>query len=200
MTGATLDDPAAPLPSGTAGPLEPSRPCKRRPAAVRTIEEQLRTSLFLRVNRALQLTQTGQRLFKATDEALRLIDSAAAQVAGTSRSLALTTTVALASTWLVPLLPRFTRQHPELDLRLVSSNDMLDLEREQLDLAIRYVPPWMPAPAGEKLFDYQQFPVCAPSLATDNTRPLRTVADLQHHVLIDFETTLYGKAWSDWQC
>ncbi|MDH4288796.1 MAG: LysR family transcriptional regulator, partial [Aquincola sp.] len=81
---------------------------------MRTIKEQLRTSLFLRVNRALQLTQTGQRLFKATDEALRTIDSAAAQVAGTSRSLALTTTVALASTWLVPLLPRFTRQHPEL--------------------------------------------------------------------------------------
>ena len=51
---------------------------------------------------------------------------------------------------------------------------------------------------GEKLFDYEQFPVCAPALACDPLRPLRTPADLSRHVLLDFETTLYGRQWYDW--
>lgn len=166
---------------------------------VRTLEDQIGTPLFHRVNRSLQLTRAGQQLFRAADEALRLLDAATRRIAGPTRTLAVTTTVALASTWLVRRLPQFTRLHPELDMRIVASNDWLDLEREQIDLAIRFVPPEMSAPPCEKLFDYVQFPVCAPSLAADAERPLATTADLRHHVLLDFETRLYGRPWYDWE-
>lgn len=165
---------------------------------VRTLEEQLGRPLFRRVNRALQLTQAGQDLYAAVDEALALIDAAAARVAGASRTLSVTTTVALASTWLVPRLPSFVRRHPEIDMRFVASNDALDLEREQLDLAIRFVPLGMAPASDEKLFDYLQFPVCTPALAADPARPLREGADLARHVLLDLETVVYGRPWLDW--
>lgn len=166
---------------------------------VKTLEAQLGRPLFRRVNRALELTQAGQVLYRAVDEALALIADAAMRVAGDRRTLSVTTTVALASTWLVPRLPNFAQRHPEVDMRLVASNDALDLVRENLDLAVRYVPHVTPTPSKDKLFDYFQFPVCAPALLADAARPLRTPADLTRHVLLDFETTLYGRPWYDWQ-
>lgn len=166
---------------------------------IRTLEQQLGTTLFSRVNRALQLTLAGQELFRAVDEALGLIDAAAVRVTGAATTVSMTTTVALASTWLVPRLPRFTGQHPEIDLRVVASNDMLDLDRERLDLAIRFRPFWAGTSPGEKLFDYQQFPVCLPEVAADPARPLRSAADLSRHVLLEFEAVVYGRPWYDWR-
>jgi DNA-binding transcriptional LysR family regulator len=166
---------------------------------IRTLEEQIGRPLFRRVNRALELTETGAELYRAIDEALTLIDNATQRASGPWRTLAVTTTVALASTWLVPRLPRFAELHPEIDLRLVASNDAIDLERDGIDVAIRFATLDMKPPSPEKLFDYRQFPVCSPALARSRERPLRTLADLSRHVLLDFETILYGRPWYDWQ-
>lgn len=166
---------------------------------IKTLEQQLGKPLFRRVNRALELTQAGQELFGAAREGLALIDTAAARVAGSSTSLAVTTTVALASTWLVPRLPNFSKRHPGIDMRFVATNEAVNLEREHIDVAIRFVPIGTTPPSAEKLLDYQQFPVCSPALARDRKRPLRSVDDLAAHVLLDLETTVYGRPWYDWE-
>ena len=165
---------------------------------VKTLEEQIGKPLFRRVHRALQLTRAGEELYRATSEALALIDAAAGRVAESGKTLAVTTTTALASLWLAPRLPRFTRLHPGVDVRVVAANDKPDLEREQLDLAIRFVPRGADTPEGEPLFDCEIFPVCSPALARDKTRPLRTPGDLAHHVRLDFETIRDGRPWSEW--
>lgn len=167
---------------------------------IRTLEEQLGAPLFHRVNRTLRLTHEGEQLYRAVDEAIESIDTAARRIAGPGRTLAVTITVPLASTWLGPRLPRFALAHPEIDMRLAASNDVLDLARERIDVAIRHVPQGASEPAGgEKLFDYDIFPVCAPALARDRRRPLREVDDLSQHVLLDMQTTSNGRPWHDWQ-
>ena len=166
---------------------------------IRTLEQQLGRPLFRRVNRGLELTKAGEELYRAVDEALDRIDAAALRVAGAMRTLSVTTTVAMASTWLVPRLPRFAQLHPEIDMRVVASNDWIDLERAQIDVAVRYLLVDDPARARDKLFDYHQFPVCAPAVANDVSRPLRSISDLSRHVLLDFETTVYGRSWHDWE-
>lgn len=165
---------------------------------VKTLEEQLGRPLFRRVNRSLRLTAAGAELYAAASEALKSIDDAARRLGDTSRTLAVSTTVALASTWLVPRLPQFQKAHPQIDLRVVATNDAVDLERDRIDIAIRFATLQMPTPAAEKIFDYLQFPVCSPALARSRKLPLRNVADLARHVLIDFETLVYGRAWYDW--
>ena len=167
--------------------------------AVRTLEEQLGRPLFHRVNRALRLTHAGETLYRATDDALHLVDSAAARIAGAGDALGVTTTVALASLWLVPRLPQFTRTHPAIDVRIVATNDRIDLAREHLDLALHFVPSWETPPDAERLVDYLQFPVCAPALARRRGKPLAQLPDLAHHVRLDFETVVYGRAWYDWE-
>jgi DNA-binding transcriptional LysR family regulator len=123
---------------------------------IRTLEEQLGKPLFDRVNRTLRLTAEGEQLFRAVDEAIESIDGAARRIAGPGRALAVTTTVPLASMWLGPRLPRFARAHPEIDMRLVASNDVLDLVRERVDVAIRHLPQGASEPVdGERLLDYE---------------------------------------------
>jgi LysR family transcriptional regulator, glycine cleavage system transcriptional activator len=166
---------------------------------IKTLEEQLGQPLFRRVSRALQLTQAGEELFHTADEALELLDAATERLAGAGRTpLAVTTTPALASTWLAPRLVQFARRHPDVDVRVLASNDMVDIAREHVDVAIRYVPPWADVPNGELLVDYAIFPVCAPAYLRESGRPLATPGDLAHHVRLDYETVLYGKTWYDW--
>ena len=108
---------------------------------IKALETQLGQPLFLRANRTLTLTQAGEQLYRASDDALALIDAAAERISGGGGALSVTTTTALASLWLVPRLARFTRRHPDIDVRIAASNDTVDIEREHLDLAIRYVRP-----------------------------------------------------------
>jgi LysR family transcriptional regulator, glycine cleavage system transcriptional activator len=167
---------------------------------IKTLEEQLGQPLFRRVNRGLQLTDAGRGLHHAVGAALKLIDEATDRLAmaeGTE-TLAITASAPLASMWLVPKLPRFIRLHPEVDVRTVAADQRLDLERERLDLAIRWAPPGATVPGGEPLFDVQMFPVCSPSLARNHARPLSSPADLAHHVLLDLETVGTIGPWSDW--
>lgn len=166
---------------------------------VKALESQLGTPLFARVNRTLRLTQAGEQLYRAVDEALALIDSTAEQVAGAGRSLSITTTVPLASLWLGPRLPAFTRLHPDISLRVAASNDNLDLARERIDVAIPHATDDKTPPSSVKLFDYEVFPVCAPRLARSRAHPLRSAADLTRQVLLELETVRDGRPWYDWQ-
>jgi LysR family transcriptional regulator, glycine cleavage system transcriptional activator len=165
---------------------------------VKKLEEQLGQPLFRRVNRSLQLTAAGWELYRAVEQAMAIIDSATERIGNPAQRLSLTTTSALASLWLVPKLPGFTRLHAGVDVRIVASNDMLDIDREHLDLALRYFPPWI-EPTGEPLFDYFQFPVCTPAYAASQREPMQTIDDLRKHMILDLDTILYGRPWSDWE-
>lgn len=167
---------------------------------MKKLEEQLGQPLFVRINRGLRLTDPGRALYRAVGEALKLIDEATDRLA-VSRAgemLTVTTSAPLASMWLGPKISRFVRKYPEVDVRSVAANQNLDIERERLDLAIRWVPPGSSVPGGERLFDVEMFPVCSPTLAADRARPLKSPQDLARHVLLDLETVTASGPWSDW--
>ena len=50
----------------------------------------------------------------------------------------LTLPPSLAATWLIPQLSVFERAHPEVELQLVPTTRVVDLRRDQVDLAIRH--------------------------------------------------------------
>lgn len=164
---------------------------------VKALEDQLGTLLFHRANRTLRLTEAGERIYRATNEALGLIDDAVEEVTGASRVLSITTTVPFASLWLGPRLPGFARLHPELSLRIIASNDYLDLAREGIDIAIRHSVDDASRSVRDALCDYEIFPVCSPALL--ERTPINAPGDLAQHVLLDFETIRNGRPWYDWQ-
>ena len=165
---------------------------------IKTLEEQIGQPLFRRVHRALQLTRAGKELYLATDAALAQLDTVINRLAGSEKTLAVTTTNALASLWLAPRLPRFNRMHPGIGVRVAASNEKVDLERDQLDVAIQFATAGAAPPPGELLFGCETFPVCTPALARDPPGRLRTLADLANHVRLDFETVREGRWFSEW--
>src|SRR4051812_3866210 len=132
---------------------------------IKTLEDQLGVQLFRRRHRELLLTEAGQTLYKAVAEALRTLRDAATKLSGRAGGmLTVTTTISFASLWLVPRLAEFRRLHPEIDVRIAATNEMTDLERDGIDLAIRYCAPESAGAGSIALFGEKAFPVCAPGL------------------------------------
>jgi len=62
------------------------------------------------------------------------------RAASAMRQVSMTCTPGFASLWLIPRLARFTADHPAVDVRMSATMEILDVERSQVDLAIRFVP------------------------------------------------------------
>lgn len=168
---------------------------------IKTIEEQLGVTLFRRLNRALLLTEEGQTLARAVGAALAGIEQAVARFStlAEDRPITVTTSVSFAALWLVPRLARLRTAHPDIDVRLAASNELADLQRDHIDVAIRFCEP-KAAPSGAvPLIGEDVFPVVSPRLARDHAHPLRTPADLQHHVLLHYEDARAPSPWLTWQ-
>jgi DNA-binding transcriptional LysR family regulator len=97
----------------------------------------------------------------------------------------LTCTPGFASFWLIPRLAGFTAAHPEVDVRISATLDLVDLRRAGVDLAVRFVP--SSEGQGPLLFEEEVQPMCAPQLLRDPTRPLKTPQDLERHTLLTVE-------------
>ena len=107
---------------------------------VKALEEALGLPLFRRLNRALLLTDAGQTLFPSITEALGLMQSAVDRLHKRDRTgeLTVTTLDSFAAIWLVPRLSRFRQAHPEIDVRIATSDESIDFAQSDVDLAIRY--------------------------------------------------------------
>ncbi len=166
---------------------------------IQQLEEHLGVKLFERRARALLLTENGQLFYRATQDALQKLHDGARRLraAATVNTVVVATTPGFASLWLIPHLAGFTRAHPHLDVRISATNDMIeDLERAQVDVAVRYVPEGS-VTGGRLLFGETVFPVCSPELAKNPANLLVTPDDLHHHVLLYLENA--RAAWLDWE-
>ncbi len=166
---------------------------------VKAVEDHLGVALFLRRHRALLLTDAGHELYRATAQALHQLGDAANKIRdrGAGRTLTVTATIGFASLWLIPRLADFRNQRPDIDIRIAADNKMLDLEREGIELAVRYCTP-KAAPRGAiKLFGEEVLPVCSPNLVT-RAKPLARPEDLRHHVLLHYERPDGITPWLSW--
>lgn len=167
---------------------------------IKALEDQLGVTLFQRRNRSLLLTDAGQILSRTATEMLRLLAEATDRLTQESpeRLLTVTTTVSFASLWLVPRLVKFRKLHPDIDVRISANNEMVNLQRQRIDLAIRFCEP-KAAPAGAiPLAREEVFPVCSPALLRDRARPLRRPEDLSRHVLLHLDDAASRWPWFSW--
>jgi len=90
---------------------------------------------------------------------------------------------ALAQYWLVPRLPELRRMLPDIVLSVFASSDLVDLDRDEIDIALRYGTGNWPRSRSELLADEWVVPVAAPKLARRIARtglPASDVALLQN--------------------
>lgn len=152
---------------------------------VRQLEDRLGVKLFERRPRELRLTAAGNLLYPALSDALDRMEAAVTRVQSAPRTRPLTVSVTptFGSRWLAQRLGRFWRQHPDVDLRLHHSVQLVDLSRDDVDLAVRWGRGNWPGLQSEKLMRAQATPLCSPALLKGE-HPLKTPSDLRHHTLI----------------
>jgi DNA-binding transcriptional LysR family regulator len=165
---------------------------------VQQLEEQLGVKLFERRTRALVLTDAGDRYYREVSKALNALREATAAVrAQTTPVVRVTTTLTFASLWLVPRLAAFQKQHEDISVHVVADNVVRDLERNALDIAMRYCPEEVAGPDAEKLFGEEVAPVAAPLLLKGQS--VRTVEDLLRLPLIELEDPNGTALWLTWK-
>ena len=111
-------------------------------ATLKRLETQLGTRLFERSTRAMRLTTQGQILLDYAVRAFELLDEGESQAAADRATLVGTVRVAapsdLTRNLLLPLFDEFMAAHPGLQLQLSVADRVLDVMRDEVDVAIRY--------------------------------------------------------------
>ncbi|WBS03002.1 LysR substrate-binding domain-containing protein [Pseudoduganella sp. SL102] len=133
---------------------------------VQALEDRLGTPLFVRGNRAIMLTDAGRQLFDLVSPWLdQLAELSDTLKQATPRPVTISASIGVAGLWILPRLGAFQAAHPDLDLRLATSNRLMDLRQDGVDLAIRYAPPSAVPADAVRLFDEDVVPVASPAIA-----------------------------------
>jgi len=167
---------------------------------IRALEEHLSVTLFERRHRALALTEQGRTLYRAATDLLERLQNVtdALRTVGIAPHLTVTTTSGFASLWLIPRLRGFTVLHPDVDVRISATYKPINLERNLVDVAVRYCRTEVVPEGAVRLFGEELFPVCAPSLVDEGPHPLVKLQDLEHHALLHMEEAGGLLDWGTW--
>jgi LysR family glycine cleavage system transcriptional activator len=167
---------------------------------IKELEELTGVTLFHRTSRHMQLSRAGMILKPAIADALEGLTDALQRIRQLENPMQVRVTASpsIAAKWLVPRLDRFLDAVPGADVRIDVSSSVLDLERDDVDVAIRFGDGVYPGLSVDKLFHDVLFPVCSPGLLQEG-KPLREPRDLLQFTLIHLEYEAQGAVWPNWR-
>jgi len=162
---------------------------------IRRLEDFLHTALFERAATGVRLTAAGRRYLEEIDPAIRQIQAATGRLLRPSgrQVVRLTLPPSLAATWLIPQLGAFERAHPDTELQLVPTTRVLDLRRDQVELAVRHGRGDWPELDTVFLLEEKALPVCAPGYLRPDEDP---AAGLRRARLI--VNARFPDEWEEW--
>jgi len=165
---------------------------------IRRLEDELGIRLFVRKNRALELTPQARDYLPGVRAAFNDLKLATDRLRrrGDDNVLTISTLASLAAKWLLPRLSIFQEAHPKVDVRITTSTSLVDFKSGDVDAAIRYGRGHWPGVRAQWLMADELFPVCSPALL-ERERPLRCPQDLAHHTLLH-SSGGYDDDWRLW--
>lgn len=166
---------------------------------VRALEAQLEVPLFRRLTRALRLTEAGQAALPTLSRGFDTLAQGVEQMRAHGESGVLTISVSpsFGAMWLMPRLERFRSRHPEIEIRIDGTDRLVDLARDDADVALRYGPGGYDGVRIDRLFSPVNTPVCSPALLS-GAHPLRQPDDLRHHSLLHVDWKDAEASWRMW--
>ena len=167
---------------------------------IKEIEDQLGFELFIRTSRSMRLTKEGEILRIAATESLETLAKALHRIKRLENrnQIRVSSTPSVAAKWLVPRLDGFLSAFPSADVRIDVSNTLVDFDRDDVDVAIRFGAGKYPGLRADLLFQDSLSPVCSPSLITKE-KPLEVPRDLLRHTLIHLDWQASGSPWPNWR-
>jgi len=107
---------------------------------IRALEADFGTALIQREGRSVGLTDTGRRFAADLAEGFGTIGRGVADLRShlTGQPLRVSLTPSFTELWLMPRLGSFWADHPEIEIALMPTPQLVDLRRDGIDIAIRY--------------------------------------------------------------
>ena len=160
-----------------------------QPSASRLIaalEDEVGATLFSRTTRAVTLTDAGATYLMRVESILAALDEADHEARGTGELrgvLRVGTSSSFVLREIIPRLPKFMKQHPELRVELLSSDRYQDLVTEGIDVAFRFGTLPDSSATARKVIVATRVLAAAPSYLEEYGTPAMP-SDLAHHSVI----------------
>ncbi len=148
---------------------------------VKILEKHIGMPLVKRLGRGIELTTPGARLARELGAGFEIIGRGVERLSedAAGRPVQITMPPAFAVEWLLPKLPEFQKDHPEITLMLNPTSKVEELKPGGIDVAIRYRDRRRPGPDLETVLVTDMIVIGAPSLIRDrDLRDLACLADL----------------------
>lgn len=164
---------------------------------VRQLELHLGVKLFHRHSGGLAITDAGAAYLQMLSPAFAEIDDATKQVMQLEYAdqLTIRSAPSFAKKWLLDRLPDFLEQHPDTDVKIIATSELLDFRGKNIDVGIYYGKPDWPGYVIRPLLSERVLPMCSPGFK-EHATTLRTPADLPDFTLIHTERNLV--TWTMW--
>ncbi|WP_170336162.1 LysR substrate-binding domain-containing protein [Ruegeria arenilitoris] len=169
-------------------------------ASIKQLETSLGVVLFRRSHRRITLTNAGTRLFADVTRAFEMLSHSAASIRqfASNDHVTLSASSAFNNYWLVPRIASFQQNHPDIDLRLQSSDREPDLTVETISLAVRLGDGNWPDCEARLISDEVIYPVASPRVMAAAVT-LRSVPGLLNQRLIHLEEPIRERpSWDQW--
>ena len=163
---------------------------------IKSLEEEIGAPLFRRLNRAVELTELGRTLAPGLAEGFRSLGAAwrTARRSLSDTTLTVTAGPSFTAKWLAPRLFSFASANPDLELRFVASLRLLDFDRDEVDVAIRFGLGEDAGLASTPIIEDWVTPMMSPSLAARFAEP----GDLRGAPLIHDDSVAFLSPRPDW--
>lgn len=169
---------------------------------VKGLEEFLGIQLFIRKNRAIELTEAGKLCFPGIQDGFERLNESVGQLYPDPEDnvIVISSGPAFAAKWLAPRIYRFIEQYPQFDARISANLNRSSFGVGGIDVAIRFGDGNYPEEHVELFLKDKMTPMCSP-LLLQGDKPLDEPEDLIHHTLIhdDSLAQMTGEVyWVNW--
>ena len=164
---------------------------------IKRLERYLGVELFVRKARSVELTKLGRDYYPVLRGAFDRIAEGTDRIFKPDKPDILTVQSysTFAIRWLIPRLPGFRDRHPEIQVRLHTSQWDVDFEHEDIDVCIFIGDGTRSDLHYDFLFSSSIFPVCSPSLLK-NGDSFESLDELARHTLLQVYPS--EKDWWTW--
>ena len=152
---------------------------------VKLLEDYFSVLLFKRLTRALLLTKPGQMILPILQEGFDKLAEADNVLRSRQSDKVLTVSVppGFGANWLLPRLDHFRAFAPEYEIRIDATEILIDFNRDNVDVALRYGNGQYAGLITECLITEHIIPLSSPTLL-EGKHPLKKPADLRFHTLL----------------
>lgn len=156
---------------------------------ISTLEDELRTPLFHRHARGLVLTEQGEILYETVEGIFSQLSDIEKSIKDSKHNeegeLIITASEMMAQSWLFNILPEFIKQYPKIQVSIIETDNILNLDKREADVAIRLFSPRQQELIQRKLHTIDLHLAASKKYLTKHGEP-KTLEDLKNHTIIAY--------------